>query len=102
MNLDINTDNVTQALEIMQFYLEKEYFNLHREKGDPTNEGQDPNPCVKLYGAIDGKKCKKCIHLYSKHYSKTYYKCDLRKDTNGRGTDHRVNWNACTKYEGVI
>jgi len=66
-----------------------------------TNEAKDPNPCVRLYGARDGKKCKACIHLFGKQYANTYYKCALRKNTSGPGTDHRVNWNACGKYEEV-
>lgn len=44
-------------------------------------------------------KCKSCTHLNSKQYSKTYYKCELRGNTNGPGTDHRVNFQACAKYE---
>lgn len=57
------------------------------------------NPLIAVYGKTEGKKCKDCSHLYSKEFANKYYKCDLRKDTNGPGTDHRINWNACGKYE---
>lgn len=43
--------------------------------------------------------CRTCAHLYSKRYGETYYKCDLNADTNGPGTDWRVSWPACGKYE---
>ena len=59
-----------------------------------------PNPCVALYGpGPAGKRCKDCRLLYAKHYSGTYYKCKLRTNTNGPGTDHRVNWPACGKFD---
>lgn len=58
------------------------------------------NPCIALYGPDPmGRTCKTCKHLYLKQYSGRYYKCDLRKNTNGPGTDHRVKWPACGKYE---
>lgn len=58
------------------------------------------NPCVRKYGeGPAGKKCKDCRHLIAKRYSKTYYKCTFRGDTNGPGTDHRVSWQACAKWE---
>ena len=60
------------------------------------------NPLIALYGpGQDGKKCKPCTHLYRKKYSKVYIKCDLRKDTNGPGTDHKANFPACGKYEEI-
>jgi hypothetical protein len=60
----------------------------------------EPNPCRKVYGkGPDGKRCKQCVYIYAKSYSKTYYKCAKRPDTNGPATDHRVNWFACAKFE---
>lgn len=44
-------------------------------------------------------KCKECRHLYYKQFSKRYYKCAHRKDTNGPATDHKVNWPACGLFE---
>lgn len=57
------------------------------------------NPLLGVFGKLEGdRKCKECIHLYRKHYSKVYIKCGLRPDTNGPGTDHRANWPACKKF----
>lgn len=65
----------------------------------PAPKGKQ-NPMLRRYGAgPDGKKCKTCRHLYCKEFAGRYYKCDLRGDTNGAGTDHRVNWPACGRHE---
>lgn len=61
------------------------------------------NPCVALYGRDPmGRSCQFCTHIYVKRYSKAYYKCDLRKDTNGYGTDHRLKWPACGRYKRKV
>lgn len=58
------------------------------------------NPMVRKYGTgPEGTKCKSCRYLYDKKWSRTYYKCELRGDTNGPGTDHRVNWQSCIRFE---
>lgn len=60
------------------------------------------NPCVRAFGiGPEGMRCKQCVHLYRKHYSKTYIKCELRKNTNGPGSDHKANWPACGKFEAA-
>lgn len=60
------------------------------------------NPVIALYGPDKmGRTCKLCVHLYARKRSKRYYKCKFRKETCGPGSDHRVNWPACAKYEGV-
>ncbi len=57
------------------------------------------NPMVTAYGpGPEGKRCKRCIHCYRKIYAGVYYKCRLRGDTNGAGTDHRANWPACARF----
>ena len=59
-----------------------------------------PNPVVRIYGfGPKGQKCKGCKKLYFRQHSKRYYKCELRKETRGTGSDHRVNWPACSKFE---
>ena len=62
------------------------------------------NPCIAVYGdGPPGAKCKTCELLYRQSgTAKTYYKCELRRNTRGPGTDHRVNWPACGKYRGDI
>lgn len=59
------------------------------------------NPLRVLLGpGPDGTKCKHCVHFYRKGgYSKVYYKCELRGDTNGPGTDHKANWPTCVRYK---
>ena len=54
---------------------------------------------IALFGHCEGQKCAMCVHLYAKRYNKTYYKCDLNGDTNGPGTDWRVGWPACGRWE---
>lgn len=57
------------------------------------------NPCIRAFGAgPENKRCKHCEHLYRKRWGAVYYKCDLRKDTNGPGTDHRANWPTCGRF----
>lgn len=76
----------------------KEFTNIfgeHVTVGPPKKT----NPLLASFGKSTGDhKCKECIHLYRKHYSKVYIKCDLRPDTNGPGTDHKANWPACGKF----
>lgn len=58
------------------------------------------NPMLRNGYGPEGKKCKHCTHLIRKDFhSKVYYKCFYRGDTNGAGTDHRVNWPACKLFE---
>lgn len=61
----------------------------------------DPNPMVQSFGFGPPIKCKKCRNLFSKQFSKKYWKCELRLNTSGPSSDHRVNWNACGKFESV-
>lgn len=60
------------------------------------------NPMVKTHGSgPDGARCKQCQHLVAKHYSKVYYKCELRAGTVHKASpasDHRTNWPACSKF----
>lgn len=75
-----------------------EQFEL--DLGVPVDESKlDKNPMVRAFGfgPVD-KRCKHCSHLLKKQWAGTYYKCDLRINTNGPGTDHRVNWLSCSKF----
>lgn len=59
------------------------------------------NPCVLAYGpGPEGRICGDCVHLFARgDTAGTYYKCDLRRFSNGPATDHRVRWAACAKFE---
>lgn len=59
------------------------------------------NPCIAQWGTgPDGKTCKDCVHLVRQRQANVWYKCRLRRNTHGRGTDHRTGWPACGKFEG--
>lgn len=60
------------------------------------------NPCLDVFGAgPDDARCTSCAHLELHNGgSQNYYKCNLWPITGGPGTDHRLNWPACAKYEG--
>ncbi|TXK52354.1 hypothetical protein FVR03_01170 [Pontibacter qinzhouensis] len=74
------------------------YENLFGEVITVSNK--KGNPLLKSFGkGPEGERCKNCKHIYRKQYAGTYYKCELRGNTNGPGTDHRVNWPACGKFE---
>ena len=62
---------------------------------------RQPNPRVDVWGrGPEGAKCRTCVHLVVHERARRYYKCLKRGVTFGPGTDHRVNWPACGKYEG--
>lgn len=64
---------------------------------------QAGNPMIAECGAGPaGATCGTCAHLVVKHYAGTYFKCGMRKDTNGPTTDVRKRWPACAKYEERI
>jgi hypothetical protein len=62
----------------------------------------EPNPMISKYGrGPDGAKCKNCRLLIAHQFSRTYYKCQLRGDTRGPATDHRMRWDACGRFVPV-
>jgi ribosomal protein L37AE/L43A len=67
----------------------------------PTRHLDSSNPMVRAYGfGPDGKKCKDCAFLLRDEYHNvTYFKCEKRGVTRGKGTDHRVRYEACSKFE---
>ena len=78
------------------------YINLLGEEID-TDEVRAKlrklNPMVKIYGpGPSNYRCKDCTHLYAKQFANRYFKCDLRRNTNGPATDHRANWPTCGKF----
>lgn len=62
-----------------------------------------PSPMVRKHGlSSERETCKTCKHLFRKEYrAGAYYKCRLLGDTNGDGTDIRLKWDACGRYEKV-
>lgn len=46
-----------------------------------------------------GETCGSCAHHYTRHWAKTYHKCDLIKATKGPGSDIRVRSPACSRWQ---
>lgn len=59
------------------------------------------NPLLTMYGpGPEGARCGSCSHLFLVGgVAGRYWKCDLRRNTGGPGTDHRFRWPACGRYE---
>lgn len=69
---------------------------------DATTPEKAENPCLALYGmGVEGQTCKGCVHLRyrpQRNPAQRFWKCDLRRLTEGRGSDHKVNWQSCARY----
>ena len=53
-----------------------------------------------MHGPRVGEVCGHCRHLIRIHPGQnTYPKCDLTAITHGPGTDWRVRWPACGRFE---
>ena len=59
------------------------------------------NPCIDVWGpGPEGKQCGTCAFFAKGVYQATMlYKCKKRGMTHGAGTDHKVRYPACAKYE---
>ena len=59
------------------------------------------NPMIRAFGMAHDPlaRCKDCKNLVYKQYAKRYYKCILRGCSNSEATDHRLHWQACSKFE---
>jgi len=50
-----------------------------------------------------GETCGTCAHAYANHgHRKTFWKCELVRATLGPGTDIRLKWAACHRWEAKI
>lgn len=60
---------------------------------------KDQNPCIRVYGpGPEDTFCRTCARVSVRRYSKNYFKCALREETRGAGSDHRLSWPACGQY----
>lgn len=50
---------------------------------------------MNAYGVSEGNKCKDCVFLLKKSFSKTYYKCSKFNTSSSESSDWRINWPAC-------
>lgn len=74
------------------------------EKPTKVAKRDMPNPCIALHGpGPEGRQCKDCCHLVHFRQAASWYKCELRTGKQSRwgsvGTDHKVRWSACGKFE---
>lgn len=72
------------------------------DMGDRTKSGSmKTNPMVRAYGpGPAGKQCGGCSHLFARGgTSGRYYKCALRNNSSSAATDHRVRWQACSRFD---
>ena len=82
--------------------MSEKIFELEFDKPIPRYESRlkKVNPMVLKYGADpNNRRCKDCKHLQGCRQSKVWYKCLLRGVSHSEATDHRVNWEACSKFE---
>lgn len=75
----------------------REYLKRRRRELFNADGSYRNNPMLR-FGRTPGMKCKDCRYLYFKEFAKRYYKCMLRKNTGGQKSDHRVSWDACSKF----
>lgn len=54
-----------------------------------------------LYLREDDNTCGGCTHVHRIHKGKVYIKCDLTNYTAGPGTDIRLKWRGCEKWEAL-
>ena len=64
-----------------------------------AQRGQPKGNAAPIGSGPTGETCRTCRHAYSVGYSKNYWKCSLVKATGGPGTDIRLKWAACSRWE---
>ena len=58
------------------------------------------HPATRVALAGNGETCGTCVHaIVQRHNRRNYWKCDLMPITAGAGSDIRISWPACTKWE---
>lgn len=88
---------MTESWDQYRFRMEE-----HQRQTAKENSRQ-PNPMVLAFGkGPEGRICRECRQLLARQFAKVYYKCRFRKNTAGAGTDHRVKWDACSKFEEIV
>lgn len=50
---------------------------------------------------VEGATCGNCVHRTQNRMANTYQKCALMKNTGGPGTDLKLKWRGCVKWEEV-
>jgi hypothetical protein len=64
-----------------------------------AKKGQPKGNAAPIGSGPKGETCKTCRHAYAVKFAKTYHKCGLVYATSGPGTDIRLKWAACSRWE---
>ena len=52
------------------------------------------------HGVTEGRTCGLCVHFRRRKWNKkVHFKCDIYGYSNSYGTDWRMRWPACGKWE---
>lgn len=61
--------------------------------------GQPKGNAAPIGSGPPGETCRTCAHSRFIKFAKTYHKCALVKTTGGPGTDIRLKWAACSRWQ---
>ena len=61
--------------------------------------GQPKGNAAPIGSGPKGETCRTCAHSRCVRLAKVYHKCALVKATGGPGTDIRLKWAACSRFE---
>lgn len=62
--------------------------------------GQAKGSAAPIGSGPRGETCGTCKHAYSRNGGRrNYWKCDLVKATGGPGSDIRLKWPACSRFD---
>lgn len=64
-----------------------------------AKRGQARGNAAPIGSGPAGETCGSCVHCYSPPAFRTFYKCRLVKPTHGPGTDIRLKWAACARWQ---
>lgn len=74
-----------------------------RTPTEPPSRKKPPCTPAPIGSGPAGETCKTCKHSGYVQMANRYYKCGLmrKKWTNGPGSDIRLRWAACEKWEAI-
>jgi len=71
----------------------------HPMRPTKAKRGQPKGTAAQMGGGPRRETCGTCEDDYCVAYAKRYHKCRLVKATGGPGTDIRLKWAACSRFE---
>ena len=64
-----------------------------------AKRGQPKGNAAPIGSGPAGETCGTCKHATCREFAKRYWKCGLVKATGGPGTDIRLKWAACSRWQ---